>query len=275
MTVNLKDLILLIILLFGFSDQAFCATNTELLKKQLKAMQAETDKANAIDDGSIIFEGKITTSSVNRFIKKHQNTSATLIHLGSHGGDIESALKLANWMLDKSFDVKVNVCFSACANYLFLAGKRKLIWPHGILMWHGGMWQTDFAENYTKHKQFAAQLTKEKWRKLSRTKKTEFLNEARYQASYKRTRDKEDKFVARVGVSEYLFRLGQEPIWYEPDCWSASPDVLKKLGVTGLESEDRYSRLETLDDPIAKMLCQGQGMTFILNEAGEIQPVRK
>lgn len=51
--------------------------------------------------------------------------------IDSEGGEVEAALRLAQLVRDHGWDVAVkNKCLSACANFVFPAGKRKIVLPN-------------------------------------------------------------------------------------------------------------------------------------------------
>lgn len=58
--------------------------------------------------------------------------------ISSTGGDVESAIKLADEIFNRKIDVYVEgPCFSSCANYIFTAGAKKYILNGGLVAWHG------------------------------------------------------------------------------------------------------------------------------------------
>jgi hypothetical protein len=66
-------------------------------------------------------------SGVRLFIKK------------SNGGDAASAISMARYLRAFRYDVYVSGnCFSACAQFLFLGARRKIIVGRGIIAMHGG-----------------------------------------------------------------------------------------------------------------------------------------
>lgn len=94
-----------------------------------------------INSETIGFTGEIKRGALNQSTQKLDSliTSKTkLIVLNSQGGDVESAIKLAEAIIKHNLDTEVNgICLSGCANYLFPAGKNKKI--NGVLGFHGGM----------------------------------------------------------------------------------------------------------------------------------------
>ena len=52
---------------------------------------------------------------------------------------------IGEWVFDHQLDVIVDeLCFSSCANYIFTAGKNKIIGKDAIVGWHGSEQQDLF-----------------------------------------------------------------------------------------------------------------------------------
>jgi hypothetical protein len=60
----------------------------------------------------------------------------------SQGGSADAGMELGTWLFDNGLQLQIDTyCFSSCANYVFPAGRTKLLAPHASLMWHGGVTQ--------------------------------------------------------------------------------------------------------------------------------------
>jgi len=60
------------------------------------------------------------------------------ISINSGGGDVETAIKIAQVIHDKEINIEVRrLCLSSCANYLFPAAKNKIINYGSIIGFHG------------------------------------------------------------------------------------------------------------------------------------------
>lgn len=69
-------------------------------------------------------------------IMRSNNINKILITSG--GGDADASLDLAEEILKRGIDVYVNgPCYSACANYIFLAARKKYILDKSVVAWHG------------------------------------------------------------------------------------------------------------------------------------------
>lgn len=68
--------------------------------------------------------------------------SITTLRIGSSGGDIHLGMDMGDWVYKNGLNVEVlDVCFSSCANYIFPAGKAKILGKNSMLGWHGGATQ--------------------------------------------------------------------------------------------------------------------------------------
>ena len=69
-----------------------------------------------------------------------ENQGVSRILISSGGGHVEPAIDMAREIRDRGLDVEVfGPCFSSCANYIFPAGRKKLISGLGMVGWHGNM----------------------------------------------------------------------------------------------------------------------------------------
>ena len=86
----------------------------------------------------IALVGEIDAASVDAITRIAPGTPAPkTLYIDSPGGDLEAALKLANFV--REYDVRVVVagrCFSACAHYVFSAARRKEGMPGSLVGIH-------------------------------------------------------------------------------------------------------------------------------------------
>jgi len=93
-----------------------------------------------LQKGVIYFDGQITPDSASETIKLIKKEKIKKLSVNSMGGDGESAINLAKEIYENKISVEVRtVCASACANYIFVAGKNKILSERSFLLWHGGM----------------------------------------------------------------------------------------------------------------------------------------
>lgn len=108
-----------------------------------------TPLKHLLDDffGKVYYLGEVSPES---FVKlKHKiDTSIFLpkkILIGSQGGDVYAGLAIGYLIHAQQLDVEVlDLCASSCANYLFPAGRKKILNKHSIVMYHGNSLQKSF-----------------------------------------------------------------------------------------------------------------------------------
>ena len=89
---------------------------------------------------AIVFRGRIDDASATTFLQLLQDPGVRRLVITSPGGLVIPALDMAEAMAARGVDVEVpEACFSSCANYVFLAGRRKLLGGPGAVGWHGNM----------------------------------------------------------------------------------------------------------------------------------------
>ncbi len=123
--------------------------------------------------------GEIKPGDIIEFKKQVNSIQNNIIILNSPGGDSKSAIQIGMEISKHSFAVVVNnICASSCANYLFPAGKWKIIAEGGILIWHGS-----YASecSHTAHKIDSSTATKKEVDEYKKTiKELQTLNEHYY-----------------------------------------------------------------------------------------------
>lgn len=78
------------------------------------------------------------SAAILSLVKENENAIDGLV-LKSTGGSAALWLDiLESLALPLDFIIVDQACFSSCADYGFIAGKRKIVLPGSIVMWHGG-----------------------------------------------------------------------------------------------------------------------------------------
>lgn len=82
--------------------------------------------------------GEIYEGDFEKFSKSISEGEVSFAILNSVGGNALEAMRIASVMSDMKLNTVVSdICASSCANYLFLAGNKKIIMQHGVVIWHG------------------------------------------------------------------------------------------------------------------------------------------
>src|SRR5947209_2231806 len=116
--------------------------------ERLRMAVDECRKGAAPSDGGHeiqLFETKtavcfvcLFTDRVEENVAKKLTDNSKVFVVKSWGGSGIAAASIGIDMLDKQVDIAVfDVCFSACANWIFLAGRRKYVAESTLLGWHG------------------------------------------------------------------------------------------------------------------------------------------
>jgi hypothetical protein len=190
---------------------------------------------------SVSYSGAITPFLVDNFIDKIKLDGATKLIVNSQGGDVAAAIKLGRWVRSRNLDVEVRgQCNSACANYIFFAGNRKIIAPRSIVLWHGSIEQKDIREMQRK---YAELLLKSHDDRSSLTEEEASYLESKRKAFQlaMEMRELQARFYDELEINEYITRLGQEPVHAEIDWATASPRVMARFGVRNVEAPDDYA----------------------------------
>ncbi len=211
------------------------------------------DSATITVEGSmIIFEGGIGPKTDRDFFdavngKEDQINS---IRINSGGGITDEAMKIGLWIFDHELDVIVDeLCFSSCANYIFTAGKNKIIEKDAIVGWHGSEQQDPFiaagygitmaelhARNYEELKE---------WGELpSGETKEDFV--ATMLEMDAEDDGGEQRFLDAIGVHLYLMVYGMLPdqfdYYYNKQTefggWTFSIEDMAKFGVNNVTYEE-------------------------------------
>lgn len=87
--------------------------------------------------GSVYFVGEINPPKVDKALKLLGPNDRLVIDSG--GGDMASAMRLGNYMIENRTDIEVlDLCMSSCANYLFVAASKKILNRSSLVVFHGG-----------------------------------------------------------------------------------------------------------------------------------------
>lgn len=215
----------------------------------------------AADDSSrgttVAFTGYIDADTVAAFIARHRTKTIERIVVESEGGDVREALVLANWIVDRGLDVEVRkMCASSCANYLFAAGRRKIIDDGGLVIWHGSILQKNFRARGDDCNRRIRELEHVGGELADRS--IEALDfEQRFCAFHASTVAQQAAFFARVSVDEYITRMGQETYAYKT-IWTVPAAVVKRMRLRDAETPAGYASHEYLKR---------------WNRAGDLEPI--
>lgn len=193
--------------------------------------EAEDGVTVSVDGGTLTYRGPLHTDGVERLFDAAASAAEeprTLV-ITSTGGDVEAGMALGTWVFEHALDVHVpDYCISSCANYVFTAGKQKVLGPTALVVWHGGTTQEGLSGGSPCEYLDAPGVP------CDEKKLRQLLEE-----TLARVQRLEADFFARIGVAQDITVLGQYPQYdcreratrYDYIGWYYSIGDLEKLGV--------------------------------------------
>ena len=214
------------------------------------------------------FFGPLTLKSVDEFIRKNDDRPVTLLSISSPGGILDAGIRLGRWVRQKNADVRVTFfCASACANYVFPAGKRKIIARDGLVMWHGGTQEWEFTEvldEYRKQVALAMRPDPDPYARFAAAT-------LRRYAMVADQRDMEAGFFKEIGFDGALVVLGSQPVHYDTGWWTATVGVMEKYGIRDVEAPADYGTPAYLNKSVfRRMYFRDARLTFELGPDGAV-----
>lgn len=114
--------------------------NVNTLPADLAAAGVEPAQIHVTGD-TVYFRGEISDASTKAFkaaVGNIQRGEVTRLVISSVGGETRNGRKIGQWVHDMGLIVEVDrVCFSSCANYIFPAGRVRVIRANAFVGWHG------------------------------------------------------------------------------------------------------------------------------------------
>lgn len=94
-------------------------------------------------DSSIQFQGPITAESVHNFaelVSDPKFRNAQWVEITSAGGDAFAGMEMGRVIRARHLGVRVlGFCVSACAQYVFLAARKRHVEPGGLVLFHNNL----------------------------------------------------------------------------------------------------------------------------------------
>ena len=98
-----------------------------------------------VEGSSIIYIGFTNTAGYDKLVRLAEQGNISELAITSPGGTVFWGIKIGEIVYENGWDVHVRgLCFSSCANYVFPAGRNKVIEDGGIVGWHGSARQDHF-----------------------------------------------------------------------------------------------------------------------------------
>lgn len=222
-----------------------------------------------------VFNGEILDSTVDRFLHEYgARNDLTEFSVASQGGDVLASIRLAKWIKLKKLDVRVRViCYSGCANYLFVAGQRKTIEPGAFVAWHGDADQRDLRELVSS---YAGLLKKrEDGRRLSVSDRAFLRNNKLRFTGIQEAQRVQREFYREVAVNPAISRMGQEPVSFASEGWTFTIPAMAKLGINNVVAHENYGRAAYFHEmaPHAALVNGGPLLVFDVAADGSVIPL--
>jgi hypothetical protein len=204
-----------------------------------------------INDTTLRLYGPIRpypSKSSPEYFKSLLTEKSKKIILSSGGGDGESGIILGNLIKDHNLDTEVDgFCLSACANYLFPAGKIKTI--NGVLGYHGG----------------AISILKDETEKI-KNQRNNRLSEIDI-SNIKTLQEKEHELGLRTGLSDDLIILSGRRDKGGFD------DLTRNMYMPTKSELERFGLKNIINDQNEEILC-GIQKNYIINMFSPEESIR-
>ena len=157
----------------------------------------------------------------------------------SGGGEIGAGMDFGFWTFDNKLDVIVSEgCFSSCANYVFPAGERKTILAGAVVAWHGSALQQSFETESSLRKELERSYKREK---KTLSKEQEDVDLGKLAANLQTLKVRQAEFFRKIGVDEYVTRIGQEKFGAK-GFYFLSVEDMARFGIKNVVAPDDYPK---------------------------------
>jgi hypothetical protein len=159
---------------------------------------------------AIHFTGRIDEPAARRFLELLADPQVDRLVITSNGGQVLAALRMAEAMHARGIDIEVPTsCKSSCANYLFPAGRRKVLgWP-GAVAWHGNM----------THVLYLQQMGQASWSET-------------VMAGARELAGREKALFQRLGVDGFVCWFAKLPPYAVEDFYYLQAQDMERFGIT-------------------------------------------
>jgi hypothetical protein len=207
------------------------------LPADLERASAEPAQIRVLGD-TIYYTGNLSKASSRAFdvaVAGLARGQVTRLVISSGGGDTVAGRHVGRWVRDMAMVVEVDViCFSSCADYVFPAGRARVIRGDAFVGWHGNERQFEVLaarQGVTLSEELARFTPKELAPEQRAAVVQEFLQ------SIAVTRQAEADFYASLGLSDAFAvcavgdALERRPGYAGQKGWGFSLDDMARLGL--------------------------------------------
>ncbi len=237
----------------------FALSQTQVFGRSVYDPSAE-EAYISLEGTMATFVGSISDLNVTKFLDSVEGRVVETLVVASGGGEINAGMRLGEWVFDNQADVVVEtMCMSSCANYVFTAGRRKIIRANAIVGWHGnalqkkGMTDADVrAEIIQAYDQLDEQARSKFDLEVLLAQGIQQLRE--YMENSKAN---QARFFEKIDVDEYICRVGNEEYGVR-SFFLLSVEDMAKFGVRDVLAPDDYELTDL--EPYRRM---GKSVEFV------------
>lgn len=194
-------------------------------------------------DTSAYYHGDINSEQNRQLFDQTGDSSISRLIITSSGGEVVAGIELGKWIHARGINVEVaDHCLSSCANYVFPAGRQKVITDGAIVAWHGnyhhlkatGLWREDIGP------------------RMDRTGESRELVRQKLHDQVEYLVKLEHGFFSAIGVDQNLCWVGKMPPYNAPNYYFLSRQDMQRFGLNHLVVPSGYesSNVDRFDEHI-------------------------
>jgi hypothetical protein len=220
--------------------------------------------AAPVDGPELIFQGHFSREGLDALKARHAALSPTpqWLVVDSGGGDAMLGMELGEWVAEQGLGVRVrHVCMSACANYVFVAARRRHIEPGAVVAWHGSAVQATFMDPVHMENEFRAMVAEQA--QMSAAERAAMLAELLPQVPtlIAGVRSRQRALFARAGVDECITVIGQIT-GKAQEFWFLSVADMARFGLRDVQAQADYLRTD-----VSALQARAPVQPLVLDEA--------
>lgn len=198
---------------------------------------------------TLFYDGIINRESYSRFWQATAENDAVIdtIQITSRGGDTSVGKKMGRWIHDRNMKVIVDsFCISSCANYIFTAGRNKMIREDSVVGWHGSEQQDEYiarAKEVTLEEHLKQVFDDIEWPEVQQGAVVLGNTLEEFKSDWMERSEDERKFLETIAVSVEVMVYGLSPDRYDEyrdgqySFWTFSIEDMAKFGVDNVSYE--------------------------------------
>ncbi len=216
------------------------------------------------EGANIFYEGELSFYGLEQIKQKAKNIKSEIkwLVINSGGGEIGVSMDIGLWIFENGLNVRISDgCMSSCANYVFPAGKKKIIDDNAIVAWHGSALQADFdsppEDNHNLIEQIDDHLKTIIKDPVKREEEKRRILKDTNQYIIDMT-SKQKSFFNKIGVDENITIIGQDAKYSVEDYWFLSVEDMAKFGVKNLIAPVDYPKTD-----VSRFNTKGHSVVFL------------